>query len=165
LEGPAVVSGSAEAGVPIQFHGKSTGLVTSVDVDASGSFRAALAEGSYVVSQGASTSELAALPGGTYHMDLRRGHVLSFTVASEPLADGEMVIRVTAHGAGRHEFSIRTDNLSGPGTVRAVDLSGSGSTAVEWREKVMDHDSPWVAVVVPDGVLDAHREITGVSTH
>jgi len=29
--------------------------------------------------------------------------------------------------------------------------------------QIMDPDTPWVIVVIPDGILNAHQELTGVS--
>jgi hypothetical protein len=70
-----------------------------------------------------------------------------------------VIVRVTAHGSGEHQFTIRTDNLNMPETSRNLDLRGSA--AIEWHGHIKDRDSPWVAVIVPDGTLDDKQEISG----
>jgi hypothetical protein len=65
---------------------------------------------------------------------------------------------VKVNGWGEHQFTIRTDNLE----VRVVNLRSRGSSTVEFHGRVMDRESPWVAVVVPDGVLAERKEATGI---
>jgi len=158
LAGPAVVKGTVDAGSgePVEFREKWTGVVTTVHPDASGAFRAVLSEGSYETNHGL---HLTVLPGGTYHLDLRLHSRLSFGIATEQRKDsGDVTLRVKVNGWGEHQFTIRTDNLE----VRVVNLRSRGSSTVEFHGRVMDRESPWVAVVVPDGVLAERKEATGI---
>jgi hypothetical protein len=71
-------------------------------------------------------------------------------------------LRVSAEGAGRHTFALRTDNLtlSEPGK-QGVDLTSGGVRETVWHAHVIAPQTPWVAVVVPDDTLSQHREVTG----
>ena len=72
------------------------------------------------------------------------------------------LLRVSAEGAGRHTFTIRTDNLTlkEPGQQEINLTSGSAREAV-WHAHISSAKTPWVAVVIPDGTLSERREITG----
>ncbi len=48
---------------------------------------------------------------GTGWIDLRPDRVFGFKVTSQNLGNNELVLRVSAEGAGHHTFTIRTDNL------------------------------------------------------
>ena len=52
------------------------------------------------------------LPGGFYDVDLRPDRVLDFKVTSQDLGHNEVALRISAEGAGRHTFTIRSDNLA-----------------------------------------------------
>ena len=70
--------------------------------------------------------------------------------------------RLEASGAGDHAFSIRSDNLvlSDP-AVQNVHLRAGSKKEFVWRAHVVSPETPWVAVVVPDGEMNERVEVTG----
>ena len=123
-----------------------------------------LPQGHYQIAYGEARTSLTALAGGTYSLDLRGDHAVAFSASSEPGTEPESIIlRATARGAGRHSFSLRTDNLdlSDPETV-SVDLGKERSQVISWHARVVDRSTPWVAVVLQDGLLRTHAELSGV---
>lgn len=167
LHGAPVVEGVADATSkqPIEFRDEKTDHVTRVAVNsADGSFRAQIPQGKYIVGQSSAHTALTALPGGVYHLDLRSDRVLDFQLSTETTAANEVKLRVHAVGAGAHTLEIRASNL---------DMQEIGSQKIELR---VGHDSdlirvghiltpgtPWVIVVIPDGQLNEHQEISGVA--
>ena len=63
---------------------------------------------------------------------------------------------VTIRATGAHRFALRPDNLevSGPTILPAGTF--------EWHCKITESQSPWVAVIVPDGNLEERQEATAV---
>jgi hypothetical protein len=164
LAGPAVVSGlsARDARTPIEFREETTGTVTSL-TPVHGAFHGLLAAGRYTIRQGANESRLTLLPGGVYTLDLRPDRVLSFVASAQNEANaGEVTLRVTARGSGRHTFALRTSNLAVTEAAASVELHAGGATPVVWHARIQDKTTPWVAVVVADASLDTRQELTGV---
>ncbi len=162
---PAVVRGTTDPAVrePVEFHEQKSGQVTTaalspIDRD----FNIHLPEGRYEVRQGAVHTSVTVLPGGQYYLDLRRDRVLDFKVTVQDLGHHEVVLRVSAEGAGHHSFTMRSDNLTlkEPGK-QDVDLASGSTRETVWHARVVSPETPWVAVVIPDGVLSGRQEITG----
>ncbi len=131
-----------------------------------------LPEGRYNLDQGSAHTSLTVLRGGNYSVDMRSDRFLDFKVTSDDLGNGEVEVRVMAEGAGKHKFSLSTDNLivkrqvSDDGITpsldgQEIDLT-SGKQEVVWHAHVVSSKTPWVGVVVPDDNLSDRREITGV---
>ncbi len=95
-------------------------------------------------------------------MDLRPDRVFDFKVAYQDLGHNEVLLRVSAEGAGNHTFAIRSNNLvlKEKGTKEITLASGSMQEVV-WHAHIASPKTPWVAVVVPDGTLSERREVTG----
>jgi len=167
LNGSAVVRGVAEKGSRelVEFRDRRTGLTRTATPGAGdGRFRILLPQGSYAVRQGAIRTTLTALSGGTYEIDLRRGKALDFTVTAEPENSGDVVLRVSARGAGQHAFSIRAENLAIKNEAQqSVELKSERSGEVLWHAHILSSDTPWVAVVIPDNTLSRRQEITGTA--
>jgi hypothetical protein len=166
LSGPAVVRGIADSGnnEPVEFRDEHTGTTKKVNPDArDGSFRILLTQGNYAVRQGATSAALTVLSGGTYDLELRRDKAVDFQVKTETDGSGELTIRVTSHGIGRHAFSIRTNNLdSKEPPQQNVDLVSGKDGVVTWHAHIFSAETPWVAVVIPDGALARRQEVTGM---
>jgi hypothetical protein len=163
LTAPAMVSGEGTAGSRgvVEFREEQSGAVTPVQMDPAGFFRTSLAEGRYVVNYGLTTLKLTALPGRTYHIDLRPDHSLSFEASAEQRGSSDITISLTVRGSGTHQFEIRTNNLTMPEKSKKLDLGGAAK--IEWHGQIQDRETPWVAVVVPDGVLNDKQELTGTA--
>jgi hypothetical protein len=106
------------------------------------------------------------LSGGIYDVDMRSDRILDFKVKSQDLGNDEVVLRVSAAGAGRHTFALRSDNLTldDPGK-RETDLTSGSFREAVWHAHVVSPKTPWVAVVVPDDNLSKRREVTGAEMH
>jgi hypothetical protein len=163
---PATVEGITDPANhdAIEFQEEKSGQVTRVAGASDGQFNLRLPQGRYSVRHGAVHSSVTVLPGGTYSLDLRPEHFLSFKVTSQPAPKNEMLVRLDLEGAGEHSFSIRSDNLalSDP-VIQNVHLAGGSKKEVTWRAHVVSTETPWVAVVIPDGKLNERAEVTGAS--
>ena len=138
--------------------------MTTTPID--GAFSLHLPEGRYDVRQGSAHTSLTVLPGGIQLIDLRPEHFLDFKVSFQDIGQNEILVRVTAEGAGPHVFSIRSDNLAvrEQATLK-VDLTAGKVQQAVWHAHVLSANTPWVAVVIPDDVLAERREVTAAETH
>jgi Glycosyl hydrolase family 9/Cellulase N-terminal ig-like domain len=166
LHGSAVVEGEVDVASqePIEFRNQKTGRVTQVPIaTAQIGFRVELPQGSYSVRQGAVHTTLTALSGGTYHLALRGDRAFDFTVSTERATAGEVVLRIHAEGSGVHTLEVRASNLEfkEPGTHK-IELRPGHDADLIGHARVMNYSTPWVIVVIPDGVLNEHREVTGL---
>lgn len=166
LSGPAVVRGVTDPGsaVGAEFVNEVTHRVITASTASSGAFRVALPQGRYRIGQSAAHISLTVLAGGIYWIDLRREHMAAFTASSSVARSGSIILRLIAGGAGKHTFSVRTHNLEvlGPPTV-SVDLGAHDRQGITWQARVVDPSTPWVAVVLLDGSLNGHAELSGVA--
>jgi hypothetical protein len=163
---PATVRGTANPASrdAVEFREQTTGQITTAPVGSrDGEFNIRLPEGHYDVRQGSVHTSVTVLPGRSYDVDLRADRVFDFKVTSQNLGSNELVLRVSAEGAGHHTFTIRSDNLTlkEPGEAE-MNLTSAGAREIVWHAHVVSSTTPWVAVVIADGTLAARREITGV---
>jgi Glycosyl hydrolase family 9/Cellulase N-terminal ig-like domain len=167
LAGGAIVEGQADltSHDPVEFHNQRTGSLTKATVTPTdGKFRARLAQGQYSVQQGSKHTTLTVLSGEKYHLALRGGRVLDFNVSVEPVSVNEVTLHIRAEGAGTHRFVVKADNLklNEPG-FQSVELHPGAGSEIICHAHIMSPDTPWVAVVIPDGNIDLHRELTGIA--
>jgi hypothetical protein len=167
---PATVRGAVGPSnqQPVEFHEQGSGqVVTTKPSPIDGAFSLHLPEGRYDVRQGSAHTSLTVLPGGSDSIDLRPDHFLDFRVSFQDIGQNEILIRVSAEGAGPHVFSIRSDNLAvREQAALKVDLTAGEVQQVVWHAHVLSADTPWVAIVIPDDALAERREVTGaVSRH
>jgi len=167
LHGSAVAEGDADAASreAIEFRDRRTGRVTRVAADqASGKFRAELPQGEYSVRQGSRHTTLTALSGGIYNVDLRPDRAFDFKVSVELADGGKPTVRIQAEGAGTHTLEVKCYNLElrEPGEEKISLRPGHDAEVVKHAE-ILAAGTPWVIVVIPDGVLNEHREVTGIN--
>jgi hypothetical protein len=139
--------------------------VTRVAADqASGKFRAELPQGEYSVRQGSRHTTLTALSGGIYNVDLRPDRAFDFKVSVELADGGKPTVRIQAEGAGTHTLEVKCYNLElrEPGEEKISLRPGHDAEVVKHAE-IVAAGTPWVIVVIPDGVLNEHREVTGIN--
>jgi len=163
---PATVRGTTNPASrdPVEFREQKTGQITTAPlVSRDGEFNIRLPEGHYDVRQGSVHTSVTILPSRSYDVDLRPDRVFDFKVTSQNLINNELVLRVSAEGAGHHTFTIRSDNLTlkEPGQAE-MNLTSASAHEIVWHAHVVSSTTPWVAVVIPDGRLAERREITGV---
>ncbi len=160
---PATVKGTVAPSnhQPVEFREQGSGqLLTTTPID--GAFSLHLPEGRYDVRQGSAHTSLTVLPGASDSVDLRPEHVVDFKVSFQDLGQSEILVRVSAEGAGHHEFSIRGDNLTvQEQAALQLDLTAGKVQQAGWHAHILSADTPWVAVVIPDGALAKRREVTG----
>lgn len=162
LTGPALVEGHTAPGIGgVEFTEAATGRVIPATADRSGSFRIFLPDGVYRVRSGEGRTSLTALAGGTYDLDLRPGRSSEFTIAAETARNGEVTIRVTASGAGRHTFAVRAGNLQVDAAAKETMLTPGQTATLTWKGRPIASDGPWVVVVVPDDDISRRRDLVG----
>lgn len=162
---PAIVRGTADPAShdPVEFREQRTGQVKTIPLrPIDGEFSIHVPEGQYNVRQGSAHTSITVLPGGLYHVDLRRDRVMDFKFTFEDVAGNEVLLRISAEGAGHHTFTVRSDNLvlTEP-AKQEMDLVSRQIREVVWHAHVVSPKTPWVAVVIPDGTLTDSREVTG----
>ncbi|HEX3660152.1 MAG TPA: glycoside hydrolase family 9 protein, partial [Acidobacteriaceae bacterium] len=167
LSGPAVLHGIVDPGSTgaVAVLNEETHLTLEAPIAANGSFVALVPQGRYHIAYGRARTSVTVLAGGTYPVDLRREQAVAFSASSEPGAEsGSVILHAVADGAGRHTFSLRTDNLelSDPKGV-SMDLGSQGRRVITWHARIVDKSTPWVAVVLQDGLLSGHAELSGVA--
>jgi len=167
LHGEAVVEGDADVSShePIEFRDQQTGRLTSFAVDpTSGKFRAQLPQGLYSVRQGTTHTTVTALSGGVYHVELRSNRAFDFKVSVEAAHANELTLRIHAEGAGTHKFEVKTTNLKfQEQSTQTIELSPGHDAELVSHADILASGTPWVIVVIPDGALSAHREVTGIN--
>ena len=165
LQGSPVVEGNADgkSKKPITFRDEKTGHTIEVPVNsADGKFRTQLPQGKYDVHQGAAQTTITALSGGVYHVELRRERAFTLSVSAENTGQNQVKLHIHAAGAGTHSLEIRASNLElqEPGTQR-IELSPGHDFDLVRDTRVVNAETPWVLVVIPDGLLNEHQEVTG----
>ena len=165
---PATVRGVTDPAnhQSIEFREQKTGqLTTVVPASLDGAFTIRLPEGRYEVRHGSAHTSLTVLPGGVYSLDLTPDRVLDFKVSSLDAGQNQITVQVSVTGGGDHNFSIRSDNLAisdaGP---QSVHLTSGTTKEIVWHAHIVSPETPWVALVVPDGDLGKRAEITGVDS-
>ncbi|MDB5138780.1 MAG: hypothetical protein JWR12_696 [Mucilaginibacter sp.] len=160
IEGPAKVEGRATG--EVIFKEVNTKEVIRVSpARETGRFETTVPEGKYIINSNGGQQTQTFLPGATYHLECRRGVMLNYQVSKEVSAQGEVIIKITAQGNGVHHFSIRTDNLMIADASKTLILKSGSPLNFEWRGHITSSDTPWVAVIVPDGNLSQRKEARG----
>lgn len=86
---------------------------------------------------------------------------LTFTLSQQTGGDGQVTIRLSAKGAGKHRFALRTENLQLAALAKELDLSTQRSGTLVWSGKVASRSTPWVAVAVADENVEQRAETFG----
>jgi hypothetical protein len=158
LAGPALVEGKTDSAITFRetTHGQSIQVMP-----AHGQFRVELPQGEYKIATRGGEETRTLLPGGTYQLDLRVGHLLDFTVSKSAASDGGVLIGVDVRGTGTHRFNVRFDNLKLNDEQKEITLQSGVSGHLEWHAQIDSPDTPWVAVIVPDDDLARRKELRG----
>jgi hypothetical protein len=120
-----------------------------------------LPQGVYRVLSGAAEETRTFLPGDAYRLDLRAGKALDLQLSQETAASGEVILRASVRGNGQHSFALRAENLGVEGGAKLLTLKPGASQTFAWHGKILAADTPWVAVVIPDGDLSRRKELMG----
>jgi Glycosyl hydrolase family 9/Cellulase N-terminal ig-like domain len=167
LNGSAVVRGiiDNDSLQPIEFRDSHSGYRKTV-TPKDGAFRVLLPQGFYAVQQGLARTTLTVLSGGNYDIDLRRDKAVDYAATSSTDPSGDIVLRVSARGRGRHRFFIRADNLElkDPPQETAT-LSPDKASEIVWHAHITSTETPWVAVILADNAASNRRELTGTASH
>jgi len=160
VSGPAMVEGFAETDV--EFVDTSTGKVIQAKPGLfDGKFKVVVPQGRYTVRCGAVELNKIFLPASDYQLDLRPEKALDFEVVQTTSNKGEVKIELTASGSGKHNFTMRTNNISLKNSNREVDLKQGNTITLEWQGQILEKETPWIAVVVLDGDLSLRKEVMG----
>jgi hypothetical protein len=162
LAGPALVEGQADS--PVEFITAGSAPSTVIPANpTNGQFRVMVPEGKYTVRCRGEKQLCTFLPTGLYHLDLRPGRSLYFEISNLSSDDGQVQIKLLAHGDGIHRFSIRTDNLRLSDTQKELTLKRGSVGSLQWSGAIISPDTPWVAVVVADENPTMRRELMGAA--
>jgi hypothetical protein len=162
LAGPALVQGRADTVVEfVPADSKQRVLLKVHPVN--GQFRAKLPEGRYTVKCHGEEQTQVCLPAGVYHLDLRPGRVVDFEISRIWLKGSEVRIRLSARGQGRHNFSVRSDNLTAGDAQKELSLNRGRVGTLEWSARINSSESPWVVVVVADKNQENRKELIGAA--
>jgi hypothetical protein len=162
LAGPALVEGQADS--PVEFVKSGSGKNGAIQSNpTNGQFRVMLPEGKYTVRCQQEQQTRIFLPAGTYRLDLRAGQAMDFEISALSLGDGEVRIRLSAHGEGTHRFNIRTDNLAIRDGPKELVLKRESVGTVDWFGRITSPDTPWVAVVIADEDPTIRKELLGAA--
>ena len=96
---------------------------------------------------------------GTGLAEARTKRSVDFSVTTAKMASGELAITVRASGSGTHTFSIRSDNLTIVQPEKRLVLRGGKPGVLRWNARIRSANTPWVAVIIPDGNVDQRREV------
>ena len=87
-----------------------------------------------------------------------------FKVSVEATHANELTLRIHAEGAGTHKFEVKTHNLKlHEQSTQTIELRPGHDAELVSHADILASGTPWVIVVIPDGSLSAHREITGIN--
>jgi len=164
LHGGPIVEGDADtkASETILFTEERTGRKIGLAVSSDGKFHVQLPQGKYQVSQGAAHTTVTALSGGVYHVELRPDRAFAFDVSAQNTGQNQVKLRIHATGAGAHSLEIRASNLEiEQAGAQKIELSPGHDFELVRDARVVSPETPWVVVVIPDGVLNEHQEVTG----
>ena len=121
-----------------------------------------LPQGNYTIRQGTAHTTLTALSGGVYDVELRPDRAFDFQVSTDTTPSNEVKLRIHAEGAGSHTLEIRTSNLDyNDASVQKIELRPGRDAELTSTARITNPGTPWVMVVIPDGLLNEHREVTG----
>lgn len=158
IEGPALVNGQADSAV--HFIELSSGKETLVTPpNPSGAFSVHLPEGHYKITSSNVSIEQNLLPGSDYSFDLRKDSTLNLAVRRS-ISGGNLMLRVTVQGAGRHRIAVRADGVDFGAPERTVELRTGKETVIEFKGRLAPGE-PWIAVLAQDGDWIHGREIRG----
>lgn len=92
-----------------------------------------------------------------------REHPFNMIVTEKTTPKGEISLTAVIKGSGSHNFDLRTSNISVKGSTKKVTLESGREVVLKWQARTIDHDEPWVAVIVADNDISKRWEITGTA--
>jgi hypothetical protein len=82
----------------------------------------------------------------------------------EEMHANELTLRIHAEGEGIHKFEVKTHNLKlREKNTQTIELRPGHDAVLISHADILASGTPWVIVVIPDGSLSAHREVTGIN--
>jgi hypothetical protein len=160
VSGPAMVIGIAET--EVEFVDDITGQVIRVSPGRlDGTFKVTLPQGQYTVRCGDMEFIKIFLPASDYQLDLRKEKALDFEIVQTTSSKGEVTLELTAHGIGKHNFTMRTNNITLKKTNQEVDFKQGNTITLEWKGQIVKKDMPWLAVILPDDNFSLRKEVMG----
>ncbi len=88
---------------------------------------------------------------------------MDFEISKLSSGDGEVRIRLSAHGDGLHRFNLRADNLTLRDGPKELVLKRGSVGTLEWSGRITSPDAPWVAVVTADQNPTIRKELMGAA--
>lgn len=78
-------------------------------------------------------------------------------------ADKTVTIKLSVSGKGKHRFDLRADNLQIEEGTREVVLDNQKIHTLIWKARIKNQKAKWFLVVVPDGNINAKKEVLGAN--
>lgn len=160
ITGPAEVTGQVQSVLAdyITFLDIKTKEVNKIKINkVSKWFNAELPEGEYIVSFDNIKKRVTLLPGKNPHINFSEG--VEFSLFKETSKNNKVKITANLTGNGYVKLEIRADNLKINDSTKSVGIKKAKKQSVTWEAEIVDPNSPWVAVVIPDNNLLEMKEI------
>lgn len=84
-----------------------------------------------------------------------------FEVQAQRARGDTVRIEARLRGVGAHQLTLRAYNLVVAEPDQRIDLRTGRTRRVTWSARIVTNREPWVAVVVPNGDLEARQEVNG----
>ena len=159
IAGPAQVTGQVKAGSVeyVSFTHTKTKKKSNIKVDKhNGWFQTELPEGNYVVACDNREKTVTLMPGKNTPVDFSKG--VEFQLFKES-NQNKVKISAQVTGMGKTSLEIRTDNLKIKDPVKTLEIVNGEKQTITWEAEMIQPNSPWVAVVIPDNNMLKMKEI------
>ncbi len=148
---PALVRGQVNGSKDeILFVNQDTGQTYKASLDTDGTFAISLSAGAYAIKAENALWNITVVSGGNYSINLDTSRTIRITLQSETNTDGTVLLKATLEGQGSYTVALQTFNADIEQPMNRVTLTKDQPFPLQWRLKVKNHDSPWIAVLIPD---------------
>jgi hypothetical protein len=110
----------------------------------------------------ASGWSLTVVSGGNYKLALDLSRSIDIEARVSGREGATVVIEAAARGRGSHHVAIRALNGSVENPEKILTLVPGRTATAVWKLKIVQADSPWVAVIIPDRDPVWKKELTGI---
>ncbi len=87
--------------------------------------------------------------------------ILKVKISEKSTPGGNVSITAVVEGAGSHNISIRSSNLTIKNPLKNVNLRGGEKVTLKWQGKITAPDEPWVSLIVADNDINNRWEVKG----
>ena len=145
------------------FYNCNSGICNAIPLDRTNNFDTQLPAGEYEVRFDSVSRKLTLLSGRSYELKIDiRDHVDFVAIIKRIDKEQNRIrIEVIAKGEGNHTFSILLFNGKVTNPEKSINVGLGKQSKFFWDVALTNPNSPWVAVIVPDGDFTWKKELTG----